>query len=85
MDFKFELGQTVKDTITGYEGIVVSRSQWISNCNTYGVKSQTLKDGKPIETEHFDEPVLVLIEEKQVMEPAQKTGGPVERIRNTNR
>ena len=54
-DFKFDLGAKVSDRITGYEGIIVGRSQWLTNCNTYGVKSQQLKDGKPMEPEWFDE------------------------------
>ncbi len=73
-DFKFSLGDKLKDIITGFSGICVSRSQWISNCNTYGLKSVELKDGKPLENEHFDEPVLTLVKEK-VHKENRDTGG----------
>jgi hypothetical protein len=85
-DFKFDLGQTVTDTITGYEGVVISRSQWLTGCNTYGVKSKKLKDGKPMDSVHFDEQQLVLVLEKeQVQLEAAVPGGPIDPPQQTNR
>ena len=40
--FKFNLGDRVRDEITGFEGVVVVRSQWLNNCNTYGVQPTKL-------------------------------------------
>lgn len=60
-DFKFELGSLVKDEITGFEGICYDRTQWFHNCNTYGVKPLDLINGKPQESETFDEPQLFII------------------------
>jgi len=82
--FKVPLGCRVKDKITGFEGIVISRSQWLNNCNTYGVKPSKLKDDKPIDTQWFDEPQLKIVEE-DVFKPKQKTGGPCESVNRTNR
>ena len=82
--FKFFLGDEVSDTITGYKGIVVCRSQWIYNCNTYGVRSTELKDGLPMDDKFFDEPQLKLIK-KEVKKPSNKTGGPTSVIPQTNR
>ena len=42
-NFKYELGVLAKDTITGFEGIIVCRTQWLTNCNVYGLKSRDLK------------------------------------------
>jgi hypothetical protein len=83
-DFQFFLGDKAKDLITGYEGIIICRSQYLTNCNTYGLKSIELKDGVPRDTEWFDEPHIVLIEEK-VHEAHQSTGGPTDTPKATNR
>jgi len=83
-DFKFNLGDIVKDTITGFEGVVTLRSQWLNNCNTYGVQPQELKDGIPQERQHFDQPQLKLITEKEHKE-SRKTGGPTRTVFATNR
>jgi len=44
--FKFELGEYVKDAVTGFEGYVYSRATWRIGANTYGIKSKELTDGK---------------------------------------
>jgi len=84
MNFKFEVGSEVVDSISGYSGIIIYRSQWLSNCNTYGVKSKEIKDGRPIEPVQFDEPQLNLIE-PDVIEKNQDTGGCCGMVERTNR
>lgn len=79
-DFEFELGQEVKDKITGFAGIVIGRTQWLTNCNTYSIKSKELKDGKPMESVGFDEPSLDLVDPEPIMEESRSTGGPTESI-----
>jgi hypothetical protein len=74
-EFKFDLGDKVKDHITGFAGIVTLRSQWLNNCNTYGVQPTELKDGAPQEREHFDEPQLAVVAEN-VASGSRSTGGP---------
>ncbi len=83
-EFKFNLGDKVQDTITGFTGIVTLRSQWLNNCNTYGVQPTELKDGSPQDRQHFDEPQLALVEEKVVSE-SRTTGGPERHVPATNR
>lgn len=56
--FKFERGETVRDKVTGFKGVIVSRGDHISGCNTYGVLPTQLKDGAPQESKWFDEPRL---------------------------
>ena len=84
-EFKFGLGDKLKDKITGFEGIVTGRHQWINNCNTYSVKPQTLKDGVPQDSCNFDEPQLDLVEEKAIPEMNRKTGGPDRKVSQPNR
>ena len=81
MKFKFKLGQTVRCRITGFTGVVIARTQWIANCNTYNVKAKVLSDGKPLDSHAFDEPTLELINSESILQlhtPPKKTGGPVE-------
>ena len=83
-NFKFNIGDKVKDTITGFQGIITARTQWLNNCNTYNVQSQELKDGQPTDRVFFDEPQLELVE-SDVYEPKQTTGGPERVVLATNR
>lgn len=52
--FKHELGIEAKDLITGFSGIITTRTEHITGCNTYGIVPP-IKDGKIEVTEWFDE------------------------------
>jgi hypothetical protein len=89
-EFKFALGDPVKDLVTSFEGIVVSRHDWLNNCNTYGIQPQTLKDGAPQDRFTFDEPQLSLVEGKEniitkKLKKKKKTGGPERKVVQPNR
>jgi len=75
-EFKFALGATVRDTITGFEGIVTRRSQWLNNCCTYGVQPRKLIDGKIQDCGSFDEPQLELVPDVAPAPSSPRTGGP---------
>lgn len=62
------LGDKVKDTVTNYTGIVVGISYYLQGCRQIGVKSQELKDGKPMNAIWFDEPQLKIVK-KGVVKP----------------
>lgn len=49
------LGDEVRDRITGFKGIVVSRTEWVSGCVRVAIQAQELFEGKPVEPAHFDE------------------------------
>ena len=83
-DFKFNLGDKVKDDITGLEGIVIYRSQWLNNCNTYGIQPTDLHEGKPVDKQHFDEPQLTIVKEK-VFKAKRDTGGPSRALTSTSK
>lgn len=53
-----ELGKIVRDRITGFEGVVVCRTEWLFLCVRVGVQSQALKDGEATEPAYFDEAQL---------------------------
>jgi hypothetical protein len=82
--FKFNLGSVLEDKITGFKGVVMYRTQWLHNCNVYGLKPQTLKDGAPQDIQQFDEPQLSLVE-KDVYECNNDTGGPAKPMPQSNR
>jgi hypothetical protein len=56
--FKFELGSTLRDKVTGFEGVIVGRGDHISGCDTYGLQPKQLKDGMPQDVKWLDEPRL---------------------------
>ena len=54
--FKFKLGAKVKDTLTGFEGVVMARTEYYTGCNTYGIQSPKLiKGNAPAEWIWIDE------------------------------
>ena len=61
-----KLGYKVRDTITGFEGITTSKTDYLHGCTQWGVKSKGLHEGKPIEAQWFDEPQLTVVEELEV-------------------
>ena len=78
--FKFELRDEVKDTITGFAGVITARIQWLNGCVRYMVSSRTRnKDGKTVE-DTIDEQQLVYLHPpkapKVPKEEKKKPGGP---------
>ena len=45
-DFKFELGEVLKDKITGFTGVVMGRTEYFTDCDHYGLCSQKLRNEK---------------------------------------
>lgn len=44
---QIQLGSTVRDVITGYRGVVIGRTTYLTGCDQYLVKPRELdKDGK---------------------------------------
>lgn len=74
---KINLGDEVKDTITGFKGIAIARTTWITGCCRINVQPKGInKDGKLFEIESFDEPMLEIIKPKKPKKINRKTGGP---------
>ena len=71
------LGDTVKDVITGYIGIAVSSHHYLHGCTRFVVQSRELKDGKPIEDQYFDEQRLVVDQSiPNILEEVPLTNNP---------
>lgn len=76
---KIKLGFKVKDYITGFTGIAIAKTKYLHGCTQFGVRSQELHEGKPINPVWFDEPRLIIVEEAPVFrsEGSDPTnGGP---------
>lgn len=75
MKNKIELGDVARDSITGFEGVVIGETRWIHGCVRFALQPKGLKDGKPVEFISFDEPQLVLVS-KKAAKTTRRTGGP---------
>jgi len=69
------LGQKAKDTITGFKGIAVARTEYLQGCRRVGLQPLKLKDGLPQEAQWFDEPQLVSLPSRK-HKRKNDTGGP---------
>lgn len=58
---KIKVGDEVRDTITGFSGVVVCRSEWMFGCVRITVQPRELKDGKPVDYVSFDEDQLEVL------------------------
>lgn len=61
MDTTIQLGDEVRDSLTGFRGIAIGRCTWlVLGRTTIGIQSTTaLKDGVPIDPVWFDEVRIV--------------------------
>jgi hypothetical protein len=61
------LGLTVKDTITGFTGIVTGYVQYLTGCNQALVAPKVGKDGRPLDPHWFDEQRLAIDPRKKAI------------------
>lgn len=74
-EFKYKIGQTLKDLITGLEGVVMVRAEYFSGCHHYGLSVRSLsKDGKVPEWEWIDESRLEPVVNKPIVRFAERSG-----------
>lgn len=71
-----ELGIRVKDVVTGFEGVVIGRTEWLTGCRTYGLQGE-MRDGEVPEARWIDEVRLDLISDSTLRLPGVSSG-PVE-------
>ena len=73
---QINLGDKVRDRVTGFEGIAVFHARHLYGCDTIGIKTEKLHDGKPINAQSFDILSVEKIEEKitEVTPPGEGVG-----------
>ena len=74
-----ELGATAKDIVTGFEGVVTGRAQYLTGCDQY-VITPKVSGGDFKEGRWFDENRLSVTKKPAITLPklsSGRTGGPV--------
>lgn len=73
-----ELGKSAKDIVTGFEGVVTGRVEYLTGCNQYLVASKC-KDGSESKSNWYDENRLTILDAEAIVIPAlasKEKGGP---------
>jgi len=74
------LGDQVKDPVSGFSGIVIAKTEYMNGCDRVCVQGKYVLKNKEIPEYHFDEPQLNVIKRKaiklELIEEKRKTGGP---------
>lgn len=58
---KFELGNKIKDLVSGVEGITTGRIEYLNGCVQYNITPPADKDGKAINSFYYDQNQLELV------------------------
>lgn len=73
----FNNGDTVKDEITGYQGVVVGHARYLTGCLHVGIQGRAIKEDKqPVETYWLPVQGFVLVKAVKIEKKKVKTGGP---------
>lgn len=70
------LGQTVKDRVTGFTGIAISRVEYLNGCVQFCVKPRMRKSGEMPEGHYIDDVQLEVVGDG-VSIPSEPGGGPM--------
>lgn len=74
------LGSRVRDSLTGFEGIATSRTDYLYGCTHIGVTPEKLdKDGKVQASEFFDEQRIEVLKKdspRVSADSSARSGGP---------
>lgn len=79
------LGDTVKDKITGFKGVAISRHEYLNGCIRFCVQPPVDKNGKVPEEESFDEEQLQVVKKKAPKRKRTTTVGGPNRTMPSNR
>jgi hypothetical protein len=73
--FLHELGSEAESNISGFKGVITSRSEHLNGCNRYWVSPKVTKDGKLPDGYWFDEGELIIIKAPVLKQQNQDRGG----------
>ena len=72
-----QLGDEVKDMITGFKGVAIVRHSYLQGCDRISVIGKTTTDQPDPPELSFDEPQLIITKAKKVVGNGDKVkGGP---------
>lgn len=76
---KFTLGQTAKDKVTGFQGVMTGFCRYLTGCDQYLLAPKVDVDGKHVDAKWYDVNRLELVEGKETVEiDSSKDNGPCE-------
>lgn len=70
------LGKKVRDKVTGFEGVVTGRVEYLTGCAQVLVQPRVKGDGEFIESRWLDEPRAEVVDEQPVMANPTPDNGP---------
>ena len=73
---KIEFGDKVKDTITGFSGVVTALAYYSTGCNQALIQPELGKDGEWQDARWFDFERVQVTEPKAITIKSTPTGGP---------
>ena len=66
--FKYPMNVVAKDTISGFQGVVIIRNAHLFGCSQYGLAPKELgSDGTPQQTQYFDESRIEIIDDSSAI------------------
>jgi hypothetical protein len=68
---RVNLGDKVRDRISGVVGIVIARTEWLYGCVRCTVQPQEMKDGRAIDGTVVDEPQLEILQRSAIEDVPQ--------------
>lgn len=71
-----QLGDEVKDSVSGFRGVVVAVTDWLNGCKRITVQPPIKKDGTLPGTETFDAEQINVVHAGRVKATPSLTGGP---------
>jgi hypothetical protein len=75
--FEFQFNQKVRDKVTGFEGIILGRTEYATGCIQYGVcPSKLTADGKVPDWHWFDGGRLIEVISDGEIKVDKEAGGP---------
>lgn len=78
------LGDTARDTVTGFEGVVIARCKYLTIDDRLVLQPKTLdKDGQPQKSHGFDVVHLELVSKLNPPAPKETRGGPMDDVRRS--
>lgn len=77
---QFNLGDQVKCKVTGFKGVITSKTVYLNGCKQVGVQAPLGKDGKWGENYSIDESQLELIKAQKVDVKQKDVGGPSRKL-----
>lgn len=70
-----QLGQKVRDRVTGFEGIVVNKVEYLNGCIQFCVKPRCGEDGKMSAGEYIDDAQLEVVDDDGIIVDVSADGG----------